>query len=117
MAKGAAKESELGALHNLLAKVFEKTLQKYIAEMEIVDNLDLTQSEDLEESFIAEFMKIKEPSPAMLSAISKFLKDNEVLLDSEEVDKLSSTQRRLAEKAKARKDAGVDLGSIPVVSH
>jgi hypothetical protein len=49
----------------------------------------------------------------MLSAISKFLKDNEIMYDSEEIDQLSSTQRRLAEMKKKRGNV-VTLDNIPL---
>ena len=43
-----------------------------------------------------------EPSPAMLSAISKFLKDNEITVDSAELNTLSAHEERLKNKKASR---------------
>lgn len=115
MAKGAANETTLGGLHSLLAKVFEKTLQKYLKTLEAVDKLDGDELEN--ELVIAAIAAIGEPNPAMLSALSKFLKDNEIGLDSEEVDQLNATQRQLQDARERRRKAGVDLSVVPLVGN
>lgn len=116
MAKGAALETKMGGLHSLLATVFEKTLQKYMAELEAVDKLKELDTDDLEgELAAAALLAIGEPNPAMLSAVSKFLKDNDIGMDSEEVDQLNSTQRRLDEAKAKRKAKGLNLSVVPHV--
>jgi len=112
MAKGSAKENELGGLHSMLAKVFTKVLDKYEAQLDALDNLD---RDAVAEDMLAMIAEIGDPNPAMLSAIAKFLKDNDVGIDSEEVDELNATQRRLADRREARKRAG--HASLSVVSH
>jgi len=51
----------------------------------------------------------------MLSAIAKFLKDNDIGMDSEAVDELNATQRRLADRREACKRAG--MANLAVVPH
>ena len=70
----------------------------------------------MEEELVLALVELQEPNPAMLSAISKFLKDNDIGFDSEEVDALGETERRLAERREARKKAGVDLTVVPLVA-
>lgn len=106
MAKGAATESALGKLHSKLATVFIKVLERYENKLE-----ELTEDK-LADEMLDEF----EPSPAMLSAIAKFLKDNEIGLDSEEVETLNATQRRLQEQREKRKRAGLTLNVVPLVA-
>ena len=112
MAKGAANEQTLGKLHSHLARVFTRVLEKYERGMEALDNLP---RDEIESDLIEELMKISEPNPAMLSAIAKFLKDNDIGMDSEAVEELNSTQRRLEERRAARKAAGINLSVVPHV--
>lgn len=112
MAKGAATEHTLGGLHAQLAKVFGLTLKKYEKAMAI---LEVSATDEISESLIEQLTLIEEPNPAMLSAIAKFLKDNNIGMDSEEVEELNATQRRLAERREARKRAG--MANLAVVPH
>lgn len=109
MAKGAAKEDALGKLHVTLTNVFIKVLEKYEA--------DLTVSDEEIDDEVAETILATEPNPAMLSAISKFLKDNEIMYDTEELNKLSATERRLQELKQARGSKVVDLAGLPVADN
>jgi len=112
MSKGAANEYTLGALHSQLAKVFGLTLRKYERALEILD----TESTDpVSEDLVAALVEIQEPNPAMLSAVAKFLKDNDIGMDSEEINALNATERRLAERRAARKRAGINLSVVPPV--
>lgn len=112
MAKGAATENTLGALHSQLARVFGLTLRKY---EKMMDALEADVSDDIGEDLIAALVEMQEPNPAMLSAISKFLKDNDIGMDSEEVEKLNATERRLQDRREARKKAGISLTLVPHV--
>lgn len=109
MAKGAAKEEALGGMHSLLARVFTKTLEKYERQ------LDAVGRDEIESDLVDEMMKEFEPNPAMLSAIAKFLKDNDIGMDSDEVDALNATERRLSESRERRKKAGLNLSIVPHV--
>lgn len=114
MAKGAAKEATLGALHSKLATVFTKVLEKYERGLDAINELPADQ---IEADLIEAIADIAEPSPAMLSAVAKFLKDNEIGLDSEEIEKLNSTARRLEDRRAQRRAAGINLSVVPAVEH
>ncbi len=94
MAKKAAHEQEVGELHSLLTKVFKAALNKYESQIEDSD-----------------------PNPAMLSAVSKFLKDNDIMYDSSEIDELSNQQRRINALREARKGKLVSISDIPAVEN
>lgn len=112
MAKGAASEKKLGNLHDQIARVFQKILTRFEDRLDVIDNMT---EKDMENEMLAElFSENAMPSPAMLSAITKFLKDNEISYDTEEVDKLSSQQRRLEENRKKRGNI-VDLTTLHAV--
>lgn len=111
MAKGAATEKTLGKLHDMLAGIFIKTLQQYEQKMDAVELLDL---DELENDVLAALLeKGVEPNPAMLSAISKFLKDNEIMYDTEQLEELSSLERRLKDKREKRGNV-ISLGNLAV---
>ncbi len=99
MAIKAANENVLGDLHARVARVFTKVLATYEKRLDAVDGIVV---EELTEKALDLLMGDAHlPSPAMLSAITKFLKDNEISFDTEEIELLSATQERLnARKAK-----------------
>lgn len=114
MAKSAANEQTLGALHSKLATVFQKVLQRYADRMDAVTAI-AEGAVDLESEVLQELLSTgSDPNPAMLSAISKFLKDNEIMYDSEELDALSSLERQLADK-RAKRDNVVSLKNLKAV--
>lgn len=118
MAKGAANEQTMGGMHSMLAKVFNRVLQKYERDLEVLDKFSTRDgSGDLvvDDLMVAMLAEIGEPNPAMLSAIAKFLKDNDIGMDSEEIEQLNSTERRLADRRAARAKAGVSLAVVPHV--
>jgi hypothetical protein len=110
MAKGAATETTMGTMHSLLAQIYIKTLEKY--ERQLVA-LDTIPEGEFEAEMLEQLLAIQEPNPAMLSAISKFLKDNDIMYDSEDVDKLSSQERRLQELRANRGAKVVSLRDLP----
>lgn len=113
MSKGAATENALGSMHSLLARVFTQTLKKYEKTLSALDAIDM---ESVEEEFLITLIsEIGEPNPAMLSAAAKFLKDNDVGMDSEELEELDSTARRLEESRKRRASSGLHLKAVPHV--
>lgn len=100
MAKGAANEKALGALHSKLADVFAKVLERYIKRMDALDSIN---SEDLEDEMLKElFEEGADPNPAMLNAVTAFLKQNEIRFDDEKVDQISALQQSLDERKKKR---------------
>lgn len=105
----AAKKSELGAVHAALTKVFIRVLERYMKNLDELEALrgNAELAEDINDEIADEAMQLimpedLMPNPAMLSAVSKFLKDNEIRFDDEDVDKLSTLERSLAEKRKVR---------------
>jgi len=104
MAKNAASEEALGGLHSTVTKIFSRVLEGYLAKLDIAAD-QLANASNLEDDLVAELLSMNiEPSPAMLSAASKFLKDNEVTYDSEQLDELGALEKRLAEKKSNRPD-------------
>lgn len=97
MAKGASTEVAMGKLHDRLTAIFSRVLKKY------EDNLEAMSADTLEDGMVtALFDEGMMPSPAMLSVIAKFLKDNDITIESEELDQLSEMEERLAAKKRAR---------------
>ena len=113
MAKGAATEKQLGKMHSMLAQVFTRCLEK---QLKVYEAMDKIPEGEIEADMLEALSEMTEPNPAMLSAMSKFLKDNEIGLDSEEVETLNATERRLAEKREKRKRAGTLLSLVPHVA-
>ena len=111
MAKGASKETALCSLHVTLTKVFARVLEKYEKQMQALDRIDPA---DLQEDMIEELLNMQEPNPAMLGAISKFLKDNEIMYDTEELTAMSAQERRLKDLRAARGSKVVSLQGLAV---
>lgn len=112
MAKGAATEHALGAVHSMLTKVFTKSLEKQLKIYEFLDNIP---DGKLEEDMIELLAQMTEPNPAMLSAMAKFLKDNDIGVDAGEIEQLTATERRLKENREKRTRNGFTLHTIPAV--
>jgi len=113
MAKGSATEQALGDLHAKVAVVFEKVLATYEKRLDAADNVD---TENMEEDMLALLMSDNiMPNPAMLAAVTKFLKDNSIAFDTEEIEKLSATEERLAAR-KAKRTNLVNLTNLSVVN-
>ncbi len=93
----AANKTKMDGLHDKLAGIFTKVLENYGKKLDMLDELDMDNIEDQMLEALAQ-----EPSPAMLSAISKFLKDNEISYDDGAVAGLSAVERQLENRKKAR---------------
>jgi len=104
MAKGAANEQVMGDLHTKVAQVFLRYLENIEQAADVSDVADDAMAELLGPG----------PNPAMMSAITKFLKDNSIAFDNDEIEKLSDTEQRL--KARRLKRGGlVTLGNLALV--
>lgn len=116
MATGAARESALGKLHSRLTDVFIKVLERYEDRMALAKRIEdgevSIEGDMLEELFSDGAM----PNPAMLSAVSKFLKDNEISFDTDQVNELGSLERRLAEQRGKRTNV-TTLATLPRVAN
>lgn len=92
MAKGAATDIQLGTLHAAVAEIMLGTLKAYRE----ADKLHMTVNE--EDGTVT--VTVSEPSPAFLSAVTKFLKDNDITCQIEDSGELSELQKTLKEKKK-----------------
>lgn len=102
MAAGAAKEQQLGRLHAKITEVFMRVLETYHKRLDVAEGID---PNDVENEMLAELLADGiMPNPAMLSAITKFLKDNDIGFETEKLSELSDQERRLAERREKRKD-------------
>jgi len=131
MAKGSAKESQLGALHALLAQVFTKSLEAVEGDLTLaerardialidLDDLDTEDALDVANALkkIAQTLgQGFSVNPALLSAVSKFLKDNEISFDEDEIEELSALEKRLQDKERKRRQGRTSLDSLPVTGH
>lgn len=107
MTKNAATETKLGKLHDKVADVMLNALETYD---EV--NEKAQASADEETPFIP-----LEPSAALLGAITKFLKDNEITCNTDESQKLSGLAARMASKERVtQRQPGqvVPLRDLPV---
>ena len=101
----AATQSRMFLLHERVADMFLKIIEKHNKMMDVTDamvagNLDTKAvSEEVLNAFIEQGAM---PSPAMMSAITKFLKDNEVMFEREKLEEVSAQQKALEERRKSR---------------
>lgn len=111
MAKGAAKETQLGTLHARITDVFIKVIARYEERLNKMDSLTADEAEN--EFWQELFNDAALPSPAMLSAVTKFLKDNEISFETERLAELSDQERRLQER-RAQRGNVVSLTDLPI---
>ena len=111
MAKAASK-GDLKRLHMKVAAVFEKVLETYSKRLDAIDNIDMDAIEDdmLQELFNDGAI----PNPAMLNAVTAFLKNNEIRFESDEVSRVSALQEALDKRRKERGNV-VSLTALKVV--
>ena len=113
MARGAAKEQQLGALHAKITDVFIKVLARYEARLDALENVT---TENITEEILDKLLEDGAmPNPAMLSAVTKFLKDNDIGFETEKLSELSDQERRLEERRKKRPNL-VDLSTLRPVA-
>lgn len=115
--QAATSLSGMNALHAKVAQIFMAVLKRYEDRLDLGTNMVLKALEDgtVEHEVLSELFKDDIlPSPAMLSAVTKFLKDNEVMFDKGITEELSSQQRALQEKAKNRPNLA-QLSIVPRV--
>jgi len=111
MAKNSANEAALGTLHAKVAEVFQRVLETYEKRLAIANTFN---PEEINEDMLTAVMDSNlEPNPAMMGAITKFLKDNSIAFDTEEIAALSDTEQRLAQRRKQRANL-VDLTTLKV---
>lgn len=117
MSKGAATEQQLSVTHRRLARVMHKVLQVYdnrLAFIERVNSGDTEALEQLEGDMLDElFNDDRLPSPAMLTAIANFLRQNSITVEIEKQAEMTALQKRLADKENRGKI--VNIRDLPKV--
>lgn len=109
----AANQSKMNTLHDRVAEVFLKVLQRYHDRMDVMAAVNY---DDISDEVIKDLLDDAAlPSPSMMAAITKFLKDNEVLFEKDVVDRVSDQQRALEEKRKNRPNLS-QLTVVPMVA-
>lgn len=112
MASNAANEQELGALHNITAKVLKQTLDVFdIAQKAYLATNGLQRQGDEEAGIEPLYADPPILAPAMLAAIIKFLKDNDITAAPEDSEELSGLAQSLAQKRARRK--APDVSTVP----
>jgi hypothetical protein len=106
--KQTAPEHMLSALHAQIARVMKKELDVYEAAQNWYLKWDGQPVMDEDEDTPV-FPEPPTMPPALLSAITKFLKDNDITAAAEDSDELSELEEALANKRKTRR---VAVGNI-----
>lgn len=109
----AASQTKMNSLHDRVADVFLKVLQRYHDRMDMMAVVDY---DDISDEVLKDLLDDTTlPSPSMMAAITKFLKDNEVLFEKDKIEAISDQQRALEEKRKNRPNLS-QLTVVPMVA-
>jgi hypothetical protein len=106
MTKKAATEDKLGELHSKVADVMLKALDNY----DQFNEKELQRTSDDEDAGPALPL---EPSAALIGAITKFLKDNDITCNTKASPAMTKLQDQLAKKARVSASV-VPLRDMPV---
>ena len=109
MSKKAATEDKLGELHSKVADVMLNALDAY----DEVEKLVVEREQEKEDGTTIVTIEAREPSAALLGAITKFLKDNEITCNSAEAEGMTDLQKKLIEK-RAKRGKVVGLDGLPI---
>lgn len=109
MTSKAASQDKMNRLHDAVADIFLRVLERYNEQIDALNNMKQSDLDEMSDTFKEDvlqelFREGAMPSPAMLSAMTKFLKDNEVTFEKDKLEELSAQQRALQEKRKNRPD-------------
>jgi len=94
-----ATDKELGELHSLLAKAMKDALTASNEAQELLDAC-IEGGEELPLAVEAYLEKAASANPALLTAVAKFLKDNNITAAIEDDSNMSALQERLQGKRK-----------------
>jgi hypothetical protein len=97
MSKGAASETELGALHKKVATVLGKVLDNVDKAQEAYSHLDFE---------VVDYVPPPEVPASVLTVATKFLNDNKITCQPEESAELSDLERKLANNRQKRRQVG-----------
>jgi NADPH:quinone reductase-like Zn-dependent oxidoreductase len=92
MSNSAATEGSLGLLHAATARIMLQALKRY----EDLDMDDIVIGADNGSGMVS--VSIPEPSAALLGAITKFLKDNNITCQIDASSEMSDLEKRLQAK-------------------
>ena len=106
--KQKATDKELGELHSLLAKSMKAALE---ASSEAQDLLDacVDSGEELPLAVEAFLERAADANPSLLTAVAKFLKDNNITAAIEDSKDMSELEQRLKKKRKHSTDNVVPI--------
>jgi hypothetical protein len=102
--KKTATNKELGELHKALAKRMQISLEAADAAQFLLDEF----AEDLPTPVIDYLEKQSAASPALLTAVAKFLKDNDITCTIEDSEELGDLEKRLRDKRSRKKVGNVE---------
>jgi len=94
----SATEKELSALHNKVAKALSDKLESADTAGALLEEF----RDELPEEVIKYLAAQSDASPALLTVITRFLKDNSITAVIEENEELTALDKQLAEKRKRR---------------
>lgn len=110
MTKNAATSAVLGDLHKKVATIMIKTLDNFEVQAELAQAAMQAAKDDPDA--ILDIPEVHEPSAALLGAITKFLKDNDVTCNDETDETRSKLEERLAAKRAARNGQHIKLADV-----
>lgn len=93
-----ATETELSGLHRAVAAAFASSLGSHSEAQRLL----VEYSDELPDEVRDFLLGIETPSPAILTAATKFLKDNNITCAIEDSPELSEVEKSLAEKRAVR---------------
>ena len=97
--KQKATDKELGELHGLLAKAMKDALRASDEAKELLEAC-IEGGEELPLGVEAFLERASSANPSLLTAIAKFLKDNNITAAVEDSDDMTELQQRLKDKRK-----------------
>ena len=104
MTKKTATDKQLGELHGVLAERMKLALESADSAQYLLDEF----AEDLPTPVIEYLEKQTAASPALLTAVAKFLKDNSITCAVEDSAEMTDLQKRLKEKQRRKKVGNVE---------
>ena len=117
MAK-AASQAKMNKLHDMVATVFIAVVERYLQRLTVQDKItsgEIELQDVTDEVLETLFSEDAMPSASMLAAITKFLKDNEVLFEKDKIEELSEVKKQLEERRKNRPNLA-NLSLVPNIA-
>ncbi len=89
-----ASETELAKLHGKVAQTMIEALDN----QSVATALVIEYGAELPDEVLAFLKKVQTPNPALLTAVSKFLKDNDITAALDDSDTMTELEKRLQSK-------------------